>query len=156
MITEKRLELDEISKAYTSVGSLIMKTVSRQEGNKTITEPQNPIDAILQKPMSDETRKKYFDMIMPDAQKIIEKFKNNEFADKSGPLSLDLRTGNKCNLKCRMCTPYKSSLMFAEQKRMRADSSSYNKMSEKYFGPVDGMSGQRVLEAISQIMEKSA
>ena len=77
MISEKRLELDEIQKAYTSVGSLIMKTVSRQEGNKTITEPQNPTDAILQKPMSDDTRKKYYDLIMPSAQKIIEKFKNN-------------------------------------------------------------------------------
>lgn len=48
----------------------------------------------------------------------IEKSKKNGFTVKEAPLYLDIRPGNLCNLKCRMCNPGNSSKIYKEQKDM--------------------------------------
>ncbi|MDE0091685.1 MAG: twitch domain-containing radical SAM protein [Oligoflexia bacterium] len=48
----------------------------------------------------------------------IEKSKKNGFKVEEPPLYLDIRPGNLCNLKCRMCNPGNSSKIYQEQKEM--------------------------------------
>ena len=53
-----------------------------------------------------------------DILKRIEKSKKNNFRVEEVPLYLDIRPGNLCNLKCRMCNPGNSSKIYKEQKEM--------------------------------------
>ncbi|MCZ0933480.1 MAG: twitch domain-containing radical SAM protein, partial [Oligoflexia bacterium] len=48
----------------------------------------------------------------------VEKSKKNDFRVEEPPLYLDIRPGNLCNLKCRMCNPGNSSKIYQEQKEM--------------------------------------
>ena len=51
-------------------------------------------------------------------KKIISESVKNDFYVKEDPLYLDLRPGNLCNLKCRMCNPGNSSKIEAEWKKL--------------------------------------
>ena len=53
----------------------------------------------------------------------VEKSKKNGFRVEEAPLYLDIRPGNLCNLKCRMCNPGNSSKIYQEQKELLKDSS---------------------------------
>ena len=46
----------------------------------------------------------------------IEKSRHNGYKVERAPLYLDIRPGNLCNLKCRMCNPGNSSKIYKEQK----------------------------------------
>ena len=46
----------------------------------------------------------------------IEVSKEHDFKVNAPPIYLDIRPGNKCNLKCRMCNPENSSLIFSRAK----------------------------------------
>jgi MoaA/NifB/PqqE/SkfB family radical SAM enzyme len=48
----------------------------------------------------------------------IQQAQEDDFSIKTGPLYLDLRMGNTCNLKCRMCQPFNSSSLYKEYKKI--------------------------------------
>ena len=50
--------------------------------------------------------------------KNIEESKRNGYKVEQAPLYLDIRPGNLCNLKCRMCNPGNSSKVYKEQKEL--------------------------------------
>ena len=52
-------------------------------------------------------------------RKIISKSVKNEFHVKESPLYIDLRPGNLCNLRCRMCNPGSSSKIEMEWKELK-------------------------------------
>ncbi len=54
----------------------------------------------------------------------VEKSKTNGYRVEKQPLYLDVRPGNLCNLKCRMCTPDRSSKIYTEQKQLLKDNPS--------------------------------
>ncbi|MDP7197646.1 MAG: twitch domain-containing radical SAM protein, partial [SAR202 cluster bacterium] len=51
-------------------------------------------------------------------QRVIEALKNDYQLDDSKPVYLDLRLGNICNLKCRMCNPYNSKAIGSEHSEL--------------------------------------
>ena len=56
----------------------------------------------------------------------VEKSKANDFRVEEPPLYLDIRPGNLCNLKCRMCNPGNSSKIYKEHKEMlKSDSQEF-------------------------------
>jgi sulfatase maturation enzyme AslB (radical SAM superfamily) len=62
----------------------------------------------------------------------------------SPPVYLDLRLGNLCNLKCRMCNPWNSSQIVKEHQEMADSNPEYTVVWEKTFGkfPVNVMDNQ--------------
>ena len=58
-------------------------------------------------------------------QRVIEALKNDYQLDDSKPVYLDLRLGNICNLKCRMCNPYNSTAISKEHFDLIEDDFSY-------------------------------
>ena len=48
----------------------------------------------------------------------VEKSRTNGFRVEKPPIYLDIRPGNLCNLKCRMCNPGSSSKIYKEQKQL--------------------------------------
>ncbi len=54
----------------------------------------------------------------------VEKSRTNGYKVEKPPLYLDIRPGNLCNLKCRMCNPGSSSKIYQEQKQLLKDSPS--------------------------------
>ena len=50
-------------------------------------------------------------------RRILKSKKNNYIVD-SSPLFMEINFGNLCNLKCRMCNPENSSLLYQEQKEL--------------------------------------
>ena len=50
------------------------------------------------------------------------------------PVYLDLRLGNLCNLKCRMCNPWNSSQIFKEHLEIVENDKEYEKVWNKTFG----------------------
>lgn len=64
--------------------------------------------------------------------------KNNYFVDKP-PVYLDLRLGNLCNLKCRMCNPYNSIMIEKEWRELDAESNNaYSQFWQKNGGMENG------------------
>ena len=65
----------------------------------------------------------------------VEKSKTNGFRVEEQPLYLDIRPGNLCNLKCRMCNPGNSSKIYQEQKQLLKDNPSDAKslIDKSYF-----------------------
>ena len=62
----------------------------------------------------------------------VEKSRENGYKVDKQPLRLDIRPGNLCNLKCRMCNPSSSSKIAQEQKeRLKTDPKSF--VDENYF-----------------------
>ena len=70
----------------------------------------------------------------PKVKKIISESLKNDFHVKENPLYLDLRPGNLCNLKCRMCNPGNSSKIELEWKKLED-----NKDFQKAIGPRSSM-----------------
>ena len=65
----------------------------------------------------------------------VEKSKRENFYVDSTPLYLDIRPGNKCNLKCRMCNPGNSSKIFQEQEELLKQKKLNSELIETgYFG----------------------
>jgi MoaA/NifB/PqqE/SkfB family radical SAM enzyme len=60
------------------------------------------------------------------------------------PVYLDLRLGNLCNLKCRMCNPWNSSQIFKEHSQIIENDKEYAEVWRKTFGkfPVNIMDDQ--------------
>ena len=54
-----------------------------------------------------------------NVRKIISESVKNEFHVKENPLYIDLRPGNLCNLRCRMCNPGNSSKIESEWRELR-------------------------------------
>ena len=54
-------------------------------------------------------------------KKRVEKSRKNNFIVDEPPLYLDIRPGNLCNLKCRMCDAGNSSLLYKEQKELLSE-----------------------------------
>jgi MoaA/NifB/PqqE/SkfB family radical SAM enzyme len=75
---------------------------------------------------------------------IAEAVDNNGHLD-SDPVYLDLRLGNLCNLKCRMCNPWNSSQIVKEHADLVANSPEYGEVWRKTFGkfPVTVMDDQQ-------------
>ena len=63
----------------------------------------------------------------------IVKSKKNDFKVNSPPLYLDIRPGNFCNLKCRMCNPGNSSLLYQEQKELLSEKKGFNSLINDEF-----------------------
>lgn len=64
--------------------------------------------------------------------------KNNFFVEKT-PLFLDLRPSNKCNLKCRMCSPSNSSLLELEVSEMVSEAPYIEAVYEQYKRSANGI-----------------
>ena len=61
----------------------------------------------------------------------IKKSQKNGFRVEESPLYLDVRPGNLCNLKCRMCNPGNSSKIYQEQKEMlKSDTKEFTPLVE--------------------------
>ena len=75
---------------------------------------------------------------------VAEAVDNNGHLD-SDPVYLDLRLGNLCNLKCRMCNPWNSSQIVKEHADLVANSPEYGEVWRKTFGkfPVTVMDDQQ-------------
>ena len=63
----------------------------------------------------------------------------------SDPVYLDLRLGNLCNLKCRMCNPWNSSQIVKEHIELAEKNPEYNEVWRKTFGkfPITVMDDQQ-------------
>lgn len=77
-------------------------------------------------------------------QLIQEAVKNNGHLD-SDPVYLDLRLGNLCNLKCRMCNPWNSSQIVKEHVELAEKNPEYSAVWQKTFGkfPISVMDDQQ-------------
>ena len=60
--------------------------------------------------------------------------RNHDFAVKDGALYLDLRLGNLCNLKCRMCNPHNSTKIAAETEGLLKSDVEFKAVYAKYYG----------------------
>lgn len=69
-----------------------------------------------------------------EVQRRIEASKHNGFRVEAGPTYLDLRLGNLCNLKCRMCNPYNSTKIASETEKLLTDSPDFAQVYSKYYG----------------------
>lgn len=56
----------------------------------------------------------------------------NDFTLEKSPLFLDVRPSNKCNLKCRMCSSFNSSLLETEILEISSETSSLTEQYKKY------------------------
>lgn len=76
---------------------------------------------------------------------LIEEAIDNDGHLTSDPVYLDLRLGNLCNLKCRMCNPWNSSQIVKEHADLVANSPEYGQVWEKTFGkfPITVMDDQQ-------------
>lgn len=65
------------------------------------------------------------------------------------PIYLDLRLGNLCNLKCRMCNPWNSSQIAKEHIQLQEKNIEYKEVWKKIFGtfPVSVMDDQQWFES---------
>ena len=70
---------------------------------------------------------------------LVEQAIDNNGALDDSPVYLDLRLGNLCNLKCRMCNPWNSSQILKEHVELAEKNPEYNRVWMKTFGklPVD-------------------
>ncbi len=66
-------------------------------------------------------------------ESLVEKSIASEFVVDDPPMYLDLRLGNLCNLKCRMCNPYNSVQIYKEWEKLDQKSDlQYSKFWKKY------------------------
>jgi len=69
-----------------------------------------------------------------DLRKFINSAKENEYEVKLPPVYLDLRLGNLCNLKCRMCNPFNSSQIAKEHFNSYETSEEYKEFWNNNWG----------------------
>jgi MoaA/NifB/PqqE/SkfB family radical SAM enzyme len=76
---------------------------------------------------------------------LVEQALDNNGALDDSPVYLDLRLGNLCNLKCRMCNPWNSSQILKEHIELTEKNPEYNKVWMKTFGklPIDIQDDQK-------------
>ena len=75
-----------------------------------------------------------------DLFKLINQSKKNDHILQDIPVYLDLRLGNLCNLKCRMCNPWNSSQIDNENKELWDKDKTYkNIFAEEYGGPAGNL-----------------
>jgi len=67
-------------------------------------------------------------------QRVIEALKNDYQLDDSKPVYLDLRLGNICNLKCRMCNPYNSKAIGSEHSELLENDFHYRMVYLRAYG----------------------
>ena len=67
-------------------------------------------------------------------EQIVDKSIENNLDVDAPPVYLDLRMGNTCNLKCRMCNPFNSSLITKEHFKLFDKSKTYANIFKKNFG----------------------
>jgi len=67
-------------------------------------------------------------------EQIVDKSIENNLDVDTPPVYLDLRMGNTCNLKCRMCNPFNSSLITKEHFKLFDKSKTYANIFKKNFG----------------------
>ncbi len=67
-------------------------------------------------------------------QRVIEALKNDYKLPDSKPVYLDLRLGNVCNLKCRMCNPYNSKAIGVEHNELLEEDFNYRMLYLRAFG----------------------
>ena len=65
---------------------------------------------------------------------LIEDAKNNDGIINSMPVYLDLRLGNLCNFKCRMCNPFNSNSIAKEHFQLWGESAEYRRVYTSEFG----------------------
>ena len=70
----------------------------------------------------------------PELQKRIQQAIDNDGIVYDDPVYLDLRLGNLCNLKCRMCNPWNSSQIYKEHLEIVEHDKDYEKVWNKTFG----------------------
>ncbi len=63
----------------------------------------------------------------------VEKSRGNGYRVEAPPLYLDIRPGNLCNLKCRMCNPGNSSKIYKEQKEMLKSHSEFGPLVDSNY-----------------------
>lgn len=78
--------------------------------------------------------KEWMDKAGPEIEERIRYSSQHDFAVKDGALYLDLRLGNLCNLKCRMCNPYNSTKIASETERLMKSDAEFNSVYTKYYG----------------------
>lgn len=81
--------------------------------------------------MTEEWRSRLGDKFNEYVKDAIEN--NNDI--KLPPVYLDLRLGNLCNLKCRMCNPFNSSQILKEHYKIVDNDSEYQRIWSDQFGP---------------------
>tara|TARA_Y100000034_G_scaffold17440_1_gene19063 strand:- start:2149 stop:3474 length:1326 start_codon:yes stop_codon:yes gene_type:complete len=67
-------------------------------------------------------------------QRVIEALKNDYELPDSKPVYLDLRLGNICNLKCRMCNPYNSKAIGSEHSELLEKDFNYRMVYLRAYG----------------------
>ena len=76
--------------------------------------------------------------------KLLQEAQANDFQLLDNPVYLDLRLGNLCNLKCRMCNPWNSSQIDKENKQLWAEDQKYREVFiEEYGGQAHGLDEQQ-------------
>lgn len=82
------------------------------------------------------------------ADKIKQAIENDGIVSDS-PVYLDLRLGNLCNLKCRMCNPWNSSQIAKEHIELNEKDPAYNEVWRKTFGvfPISVLDDQQWFES---------
>ena len=65
----------------------------------------------------------------------VEESRANDFKLNTPPVYLDLRLGNVCNLKCRMCNPFNSSKIYGETVKMYKQNPEFRNFWEEENGP---------------------
>tara|TARA_B100000902_G_C27236399_1_gene877673 strand:- start:145 stop:1467 length:1323 start_codon:yes stop_codon:yes gene_type:complete len=76
--------------------------------------------------------------------KLFSEAKRNDYVLADNPVYLDLRLGNLCNLKCRMCNPWNSSQIDKENKVLWNKDKRYREVFiEEYGGQAQGLEDQQ-------------
>ena len=76
--------------------------------------------------------------------KLLQEAQANDFQLLENPIYLDLRLGNLCNLKCRMCNPWNSSQIDKENKQLWLEDKKYREVfTEEYGGQAQGLDEQQ-------------
>jgi len=70
----------------------------------------------------------------PELKKRVQQAIDNDGIVYDDPVYLDLRLGNLCNLKCRMCNPWNSSQIYKEHLEIVKNDKDYEKVWNKTFG----------------------
>ena len=64
--------------------------------------------------------------------KKLQDFTNKDGSVKNAPFYLDIRFGNKCNFKCRICSPYSSSTWFKDARKISEFKDSPTQLEDYY------------------------
>lgn len=81
-------------------------------------------------------------MHRPDIQELIQESAQNDFEVKTTPKFLEIKPGNNCNLKCRMCNQFDSSLIAKEIRELSTEMKGIDpRIDWRLFEPGNGVIG---------------